>query len=369
MTGGGITINNFVTPVKAICLHCKNQLTNFIIKLSIGSSVTTLATSSISTLKPHQHIYTVDKMDKISPFGITRSALPTTKKSNVQNFHAYLNTSAQCANVHTQPCLVHLSSLQANMDKPNILDQYKRSLVTVPTPVRSDILETKLQGYDKQQTVKLVNGFKFGFRLGFQRDTTTSSSAQNVKNHKSALQNREQVFLKLAKESIKNRIAGPFRQPPFQNLNCSPLGLVPKNVPRKFRLIHDLSYPKHFSVNAGIPQENSWVQYEGIGKVIDLVKSFGRQCLLAKCDIEDVFRIINIHPSDHHLLGLTWNIFYYFDRCLPWELAVHVRSLNHFLVPCNGLWRLGTKPLVCPIVSMTSFLWDPQSQINANYKT
>jgi hypothetical protein len=74
-----------------------------------------------------------------------------------------------------------------------------------------------------------------------------------VKNYKSALQNREQVFLKLAKESIKNRIAGPFRQPPFQNLNCSPLGLVPKNVPRKFRLIHDLSYPKHFSVNAGIP--------------------------------------------------------------------------------------------------------------------
>jgi hypothetical protein len=37
----------------------------------------------------------------------------------------------------------------------------------------------------------------------------------------------------------------------------------------------------------GFPQENSWVQYEGIGKVIDLVKSFDRQCLLAKCDIED----------------------------------------------------------------------------------
>ena len=93
MTGGGITINNFVTSVKAICLHCKNQLTNFIIKLSIGSSVTTLATSSISTLKPHQHIYTVDKMDKINPFGITRFVLPTTKRSNVQNIHAYLNTS------------------------------------------------------------------------------------------------------------------------------------------------------------------------------------------------------------------------------------------------------------------------------------
>lgn len=274
MTGGGITINNFVTSVKAICLHCKNQLTNFIIKLSIGNSVTTLATSSIPTLKP-QHIYTVDKMDKISPFGITRSVLPTTKRSNVQHIHAYLNTSAQCAKVHTQLCLVHLSSHQAKMDKLNIVDQYKKSLVTVPTPVRSDILETELQGHDTQQTVKLVNGFKFGFRLGFQRDSTTLSSAQKVKNHKSALQNRKQIlFLKLAKESIKNRIAGPFPHPPFENLNCSSLGLVPKNVSRIFRLIHDLSYPKHFSVNAGIPQENSWVQYEGIGKVIDLVKFF-----------------------------------------------------------------------------------------------
>ena len=274
MTGGGITINNFVTSVKAICLHCKNQLTNFIIKLSIGSSVTTLATSSIPTLKP-QHIFTVDKMDKISPLGITRSVLPTTKRSNVQNIHAYLNTSAQCAKVHTQLCLVHLSSHQAKMDKPNIVDQYKKSLVTVPTPVRSDILETELQDHDKQHTVKLVNGFKFGFRLGFQRDSTTLSSAQTVKNHKSALQNRKQVFfLKLAKESIKNRIAGSFPHPPFENLNCSSLGLVPKNVSRIFRLIHDLLYPKHFSVNAGISQENSWVQYEGICKVIDLVKFF-----------------------------------------------------------------------------------------------
>ena len=67
----------------------------------------------------------------------------------------------------------------------------------------------------------------------------------------------------------------------------------------------------------GFPQENSWVQYEGIGKVIDLVKSFDRQCLLAKCDIEDAFRIINIHPSYRHLLGCTWNNFYYYDRCLP----------------------------------------------------
>ena len=101
------------------------------------------------------------------PFRNNKVCFAYNKKVKCPKFPAYLNTSAQCANVHTQPCLVHMSSHQANMNKPNILDQYKKSLVTVPTPVRSDILETKLQGYDKQQTVKLVNGFKFGFRLGF----------------------------------------------------------------------------------------------------------------------------------------------------------------------------------------------------------
>ena len=256
-------------------------------------------------------------------------------------FPAYLNTSAQCAKVHTQPYHVHLSSHPAKMDKPYSVDQYKKSLVPVPTPVRSDILEAELHGYDKQLTDKLVNGFKFGFRLGFQRDGNTLSSAQKVKNHKSALQNREQVFLKLAKESIKNRIAGPFRHPPFENLICSPLGLVPKNVPGKFRLIHDLSYPKNFSVNAGIPQENSWVQYEGIGKVIDLVKSFGRKCLLAKCDIEDAFRIINIHPSDHHLLGFTWNNFYYYDRCLPMGASSSCQIFESF--SCALQWIMEFK--------------------------
>lgn len=46
------------------------------------------------------------------------------------------------------------------------------------------------------------------------------------------------------KESLRaNRIAGPFTQPPFPNIQVSPLGLVPKKSPGEFRLIHHLSYP------------------------------------------------------------------------------------------------------------------------------
>jgi hypothetical protein len=66
-----------------------------------------------------------------------------------------------------------------------------------------------------------------------------------------------------------------------------------------------------------IPQENSTVKYDGIDTVIQLVKQFGRHCKLSKCDFEDAFRIIPIHPSDYYLLGFTWNNYFYFDRCLP----------------------------------------------------
>jgi hypothetical protein len=38
---------------------------------------------------------------------------------------------------------------------------------------------------------------------------------------------------------------------------------------------------------------------------------------MAKCDIEDAFRLVPIHPTDYHLLGFTWNNLYYYDRCLP----------------------------------------------------
>jgi hypothetical protein len=47
------------------------------------------------------------------------------------------------------------------------------------------------------------------------------------KNHKSAIENPGKVYENLAKESLLNRIAGPFETPPLKNLVCSPLGLVP----------------------------------------------------------------------------------------------------------------------------------------------
>jgi hypothetical protein len=77
------------------------------------------------------------------------------------------------------------------------------------------------------------------------------------KNHKSATDNPVKVFEKLAKESLKKRIAWPFKNPPIENFTCYPLGLVPKSEHGKFRLIHDLSFPKGNSVNSNILPSNT----------------------------------------------------------------------------------------------------------------
>ena len=92
---------------------------------------------------------------------------------------------------------------------------------------------------------------------------------------------------------------------------------VPKSEPGKYRVIHDLSFPRHNSVNLRIPTENSQVQYDSIDTITQLVNQFGQGALMAKTDIKDAFWIIPSHPDNHRLLCFSWDCFYYFDKCLP----------------------------------------------------
>ena len=158
-----------------------------------------------------------------------------------------------------------------------------------------------------------MNGFKFGFRLGCVGEPILKIH----KNHNSVHKNPKVVEEKLQKEFKLHRISRPYCEIPFDNYVCSPLGLVPKKAPGEYRIIHDLSFPEGQSVNSYIPTSNSTVQYESIDNVIDLIRKFGTNVLMAKTDIEDGFRNIPIHPDDYHLLGFQWNGNYYFDKCLP----------------------------------------------------
>ena len=76
-----------------------------------------------------------------------------------------------------------------------------------PKPVKSDILAQELVGYDKDLKEIIVSGFKLGI-LG---NLTNRFS----KNYKSALENPQQGYEKLAKEAPKLKSGWPVQKHPF----------------------------------------------------------------------------------------------------------------------------------------------------------
>lgn len=80
--------------------------------------------------------------------------------------------------------------------------------------------------------------------MGFRIPCSMAAIPTMAKNLRSALQNPGVVSEKLAKEVALGCMSGPFAIRPLQDLVVSPLGVVPKKEPNKFRLIHHLSFPK-----------------------------------------------------------------------------------------------------------------------------
>ena len=65
----------------------------------------------------------------------------------------------------------------------------------MPTPLKPDVLEYELAWYVSNSTKYLVSGFRKGFKLGL----TGTVQHSTAKKHKSASENKQEVYKKLAK--------------------------------------------------------------------------------------------------------------------------------------------------------------------------
>lgn len=199
--------------------------------------------------------------------------------------------------------------------------------LSLPTPINIVTLVHLLLGYDNDVTLKLLRGFTEGFSLG----STSVMPARLCINHPSVAIHAKFVLSKISSDVSKGRVKGPYSKPPLNNFVSSPLGVVPKKNTDSFRIIHDLSYPKHaMHVNATIPRENSTVSLDNFDNVASLVLSAGKSSLLAKADIEEAFRIIPISPLDYHKLGFKFENNFYFDRVLPMGASSSVAIFETF---------------------------------------
>ncbi|KAJ1151027.1 hypothetical protein NDU88_003814 [Pleurodeles waltl] len=171
---------------------------------------------------------------------------------------------------------------------------------------------------NKQDAATLVKGFEEGFIIPVKGQITGGSH----KNLKSALEQPEVVQQKIYKESKLGCIEGPLAGPLPLDLIISPLGVVPKKEPGQFRLIHHLSFPEGTSVNDNIPEEACAVGYATLDDAIDIIKTAGKDTLLAKADIESAFQLLPVHPDSYHLLGFQHNGQVFMDKAMPMGYAI-----------------------------------------------
>ena len=161
-----------------------------------------------------------------------------------------------------------------------------------------------LVGYNAHLSDFLLVGFTRGFRIS--SSLLSDPAKGSYQNPKYVSDNPSVVRDKHVTERGFSRVACPFLSPPFHNIILSPLAIVPKRDPGEFRLLHDLSFPKHNSVNSHIPPVFTTVQFELLDTCIDRILEIGVGCQVAKADLKDAFRIIPVCPLDYHLLGFTF---------------------------------------------------------------
>ena len=153
------------------------------------------------------------------------------------------------------------------------------------TPVNIPLLSSELANHPDTVFVRtLCHDMHFGARIGYNGDR----SRLIAPNLHSALNNPSAVSAYLAKECSLNHIAGPYSYPPFDNIRCSGVGIVPKKS-GDMRLIMHLSVPRGSSINDSISSQDFSLHYVTVDDAIKLIHKHGRGALLSKVDMKHAF--------------------------------------------------------------------------------
>ena len=209
--------------------------------------------------------------------------------------------------------LLHLDAcrLKENTTLPSALNR-------VNSPLRWQEWDARLSSYpDQRLRAYLIEGLRYGFRVGFNYDST----CRHVKgNMKSARDNPQVVQDYLGTELKEGRIVGPLDPMEYPFIHTNRFGVIPKSTPGKWRLIVDMSSPEGGSVNDGI--RDSWcsLSYATVTDATRGITSYGRGALMIKVDIHSAHRVVPIHPEDRWLMGMTWKGSVFVDTALPFGL-------------------------------------------------
>ena len=189
-----------------------------------------------------------------------------------------------------------------------------------PTPIRVPLLACYLRSHPDQEFAGFVlRGLVEGFHVGYLSHQAALRSSS--RNHPSSLANSRVISCYIQDEVAGGRMAGPLSAQVVEMVHCSPTGLVPKGRGTgQWRMIVDLSYPTHGSVNDGIARQLCSLRYSSLDDAVHFISMLGPGTLLVKIDLKSAYRFVPVHPRDRHLLGVHWEGQVYVEQALPFGL-------------------------------------------------
>ena len=177
--------------------------------------------------------------------------------------------------------------------------------IITPIKVEAFMDLMRKSGYHKQKSDYLINGFKYGFDLGYRGPLNRKNQASNLPT-KLGVESQTELWNKIMKEVKEHRYARPFKKPPTEYYVQSPLGLGPK-AGGKTHLIFHLSYDfgqqdDQRSINWHTPEHLCSVKYNDLDYVMHkslMVLKNADVCKLwyAKSNCSNAFRIIPGKPG------------------------------------------------------------------------
>ena len=251
------------------------------------------------------------------------------------------------------------------------------------TPVKPEVLNRLLKAtnYNKKETDFLVEGFKYGFTLGYCGPGNRHDKSSNIPF---TVGDKAEMWEKMLKETELGRFAGPYKDIPFdEDFVQSPIGLVPK-AGNKTRLIFHLSYDfpnGNKSINYWTPEEDCTVKYKDLDYAVRMTLNYlekrrkeeacnicdthnneqaedewnhilddlidHKVIYYAKSDLLSAFRILPIFPGHRKYLimkaenpKIPGRFFYFSDKSLPFGSSI---SCSHFTRFSNALLHIVMK--------------------------
>ena len=178
-------------------------------------------------------------------------------------------------------------------------------------PLQTDINVTawRSRSDGSQDEKELMDFIEFGFPLAY--NGPAAPSLEHI-NHSSATQFPDHIQRFIEEEIQHGAMIGPFTDPMFvQWSHTSPMMTRPKSDPTKRRIITDLSYPPHNSINAYIKKNCSMGRNQDhslptVHAVVEEVKRHGEGVTLFTMDVHRAYKNFRACPLDWPLLNICW---------------------------------------------------------------